>query len=79
MTQKNPFALLTNLSVWLSGKYSPCRKKEIQIVTQRWVFNIDSKFGICWRGEKNKVDLIGAKRLCFIKGDCKLVHALVGV
>lgn len=55
MTQKNPFALLTNLSVWLSGQYSPCRKKEIQVVTQQWVLNIDSEFDICWREEKIKL------------------------
>lgn len=52
MSQENSFALLTNLSVWLSGQYSPGRKREMQVVTCRWVFNIDSKLDIYWQEVK---------------------------
>ena len=55
MTQKNPFALLTNLSVWLLGQDSPCRRREIQVITQWCVFNIDSKSDICWQEEEIKL------------------------
>lgn len=39
--------------VWLSGQCSPCRKREMQVITQQCgVFNRDSKFDICWQEEK---------------------------
>lgn len=52
MTQKTPFALLTNMYVLLSGQYSPSRNREVQVVTQAWVFIKDSNFDISWQEEK---------------------------
>lgn len=46
MAQKNPFALLTNVSVLLSRQYSPSRNREVQVVTEQRVFIMDSKFDI---------------------------------
>lgn len=53
MTQKNPFALLTNLSVWLSGQCSPCRKRETQVITQQCGVLIDIQSLISVGKKKN--------------------------